>query len=87
MKLSVLLLLAILVLAADGKSKQGFKPSPLFDLPEYMVRHKITKAYCSMLSGRRIYRAEELGTRCIEKVNFFGDKVSKGHYSSVNYFD
>ena len=73
----IVLLLAILVLV-DGKSKQGLRPSPLAGLPEYIVRHKLMKAYCSMLSGRRIHRREELETRCIEKVAFFDDKVSKG---------
>ena len=87
MKLSIVLLLAILVLSADGKSKQGFKPRPLADLPEYMVRHKLMKAYCGMLSGRRIHRLEELDTRCIEKVQYFDDKVSKGCNSSTNYLN
>ena len=79
----ILSLLAILVLVVDGKSKQGVKPSPLSGLPDYLVRHKLMKAYCSMLSGRRIHRLEELETRCIEKVQFFDEKVSKGRHLSA----
>ena len=76
MKLFVLLLLAILVLAANGKSQQ--RPSPLAGLPEYLVRHKLMKTYCEMLAGRRIHRVEELETRCVEKVQFFDENVNKG---------
>ena len=76
MKIGILLLLATFVLAANGKSQQ--RPSPLFGLPDFMIRHKLTKAYCSMMAGRRIHRLEELETRCIEKVAFFNDKVYMG---------
>ena len=87
MKLSILFLLAILVLDANGKSKQGLKTSPLSDMPEYLVRHKLMKTYCGMLAGRRIYRSEELETRCVEKVDVFGDKVIKGCHVLANCFN
>ena len=87
MKLLVLLLLAILVLAANGKSQQRLKPSPLSGLPDFMVRHKLMKTYCGMLAGRRIHRSEELETRCVEKVDVFGDKVIKGCHVSANYLN
>ena len=81
MKIGILLLLlATLVLAANGKSKKKLQPSPLSEMPDYLVRHKLMKTFCGMLAGRRIYRVEELETRCIEKVDFFGDKVSKCHH-------
>ena len=78
MKLWILLLLTSSVLTAEGKSQQRLKPSPLSGLPDFMVRHKLMKTYCGMLAGRRIHRSEELETRCVEKVDVFGDKVSKG---------
>ena len=46
------------------------------------LRHLAKKTYCEKMQGQQIYYREQLDTDCAEKVQIFGDYVSKNNFEA-----
>ena len=51
--------------------------SPFGTMKPAKIRSIMKRTYCEEMRGQRVYVQEQLETDCVEKVQFFGENVSK----------